>query len=88
MNTKERITEPHCQVTNVLLPCRKGEELELNREAKWIAKEQKVSIEFGEQGPSADVKNNRIFLPYDIKDANALMSRLPNVNLTLEKRLK
>ena len=38
--------------------------------AKWIAKEQKINIEFGEQGPCADVKNNRIMLPYDVKSAN------------------
>ena len=38
--------------------------------AKWIAENQKVNIEFGVQGPVADVKNNRIILPHNIKDSN------------------
>jgi hypothetical protein len=38
--------------------------------ARWISKETKITVEFGDMGPCADVKNNRIFLPSSVKESN------------------
>lgn len=38
--------------------------------AQWIANETKVHVEFSDKGPLADVKNKRIYMPYNVKDGN------------------
>jgi hypothetical protein len=56
--------------------------------ARWIAKESKVQIEFGDKGPAASVKEKRIYLPYNIKDSNVfaalawLMHEAQHINMS------